>query len=104
MTTVDATVVDQPERERYEISVAGEPAGFTQYRLRPGLVAFVHTEIDPAREGEGLASRLIATALDDARERGLAVLPFCPFVNAYIERHPEYADLVPEAFRDRFGL
>jgi len=51
-----------------------------------------------------LASSLIAFALDDARERGLDVLPFCPFVNSYVQRHPEYVDLIPEAYRKGFDL
>lgn len=98
-------IADNPERSRYEIGLAGELAGFTQYRLRPqGVIAFVHTEIDDRFEGRGLASRLIAFALDDVRSRGLAALPFCPFVKGYIERHPEYVDLVPEEKRERFGL
>ncbi len=102
---MDMSVSNQPERERYEITADGEPAGFVQYRERPGLVAMVHTEVDPRFEGQGVGSTLIRSALDDARARGLAVLPFCPFVNAYIERHPDdYADLVPEAFRAKFGL
>jgi predicted GNAT family acetyltransferase len=103
---VTPTVADNPGKERFEISVDGEVVGMTQYRLSKnrGLIAFIHTEIDPEREGEGLGSRLISFALDSARERGLAVLPFCPFVRAYIERHPEYADLVPEDHREEFGL
>jgi predicted GNAT family acetyltransferase len=97
--------VKVPGRERYEILVDGRLAGFTQYRERPALIALVHTEIDPEFEGRGLASELIRFALDDAREHAEAVLPFCPFVNAYIKKHPgEYADLVPEAFRSKFGL
>jgi predicted GNAT family acetyltransferase len=101
---VDITVADNADAERYEISVEGELAGFTQYRRRPELIAFVHTEVDPRFEGRGLAGKLISAALDEARVGGVAVLPFCPFVNTYIERHPEYADLVPEAFRVKFGL
>jgi uncharacterized protein len=98
------TVKDNAEAERFEIAVEGEVAGFAQYRRRPELIAFVHTEVEPRFSGQGLASRLISASLDSARAEGLAVLPFCPFVNAYIERHPEYADLVPEAFRTKFGL
>jgi predicted GNAT family acetyltransferase len=98
------TVVDAPAEHRYEIRAGDELAGFVQYRSRPGLIAFIHTEIDDRFEGRGLGSKLIAHVLDEARERGLAVLPFCPFVNAYIERHPEYLDLVPENDRPRFGL
>lgn len=104
MSEPSIDVADSPERERYEIRVGEELAGFTQYRLRRGLIAFVHTEVDDRFEGRGLGSQLITFALDDARARGLAVLPFCPFVNAYIQRHPEYVDLVPEAHRTQFDL
>ena len=100
----NAEVVDAPERERYEVSVDGALAGFAAYRLRPGLIAFVHTEIEEAFEGQGLAGRLIEFALQDAERRGLAVLPFCPFVAAFIERHPAYAELVPADYRETFGL
>jgi uncharacterized protein len=99
-----ATVRDAPEAERYEIHVDGALAGFAAYRRRPGLIAFTHTEIDGSHEGQGLASTLIRHALDKARSDGLAVLPFCPFVNGYITRHAEYADLVPDGFREQFGL
>jgi predicted GNAT family acetyltransferase len=100
----DVAVTDDPGRERFEITLGGELAGVTQYRRRPGLIAFVHTEVDPRFEGRGLGGRLIGAALDASGAEGLAVLPFCPFVSAYIERHPEYAELVPEAFRPKFGL
>ncbi len=97
-------IVNEPEEERYTISVDGEPAGYTQYRDQDGGLAFVHTEIDDRFEGRGLGGRLISFALDDARSRGLSVLPFCPFVKAYIQRHPDYLDLVPENLRPRFEL
>src|SRR5689334_10718461 len=87
-------VADNLDEGRYEIRVDGEPAGVSEYRRRPAGLAFVHTEIDDRFEGQGLGSRLVSYALDDARARGLAVLPFCPFVRSYIERHPEYLDLV----------
>ena len=99
-----AAVTDNAELERFEITADGRVAGFAQYRRRPGLIAFVHTEIDPAFAGRGLGGRLVGDALDAAREDGLAVLPFCPFVNAYISKHPGYADLVPEAFRRQFDV
>ena len=97
-------VTDNADLERYEITADGAVAGFTAYRRRPGLIAFTHTEIDPAFEGRGLGGRLVGAALDDARAHGLLVLPFCPFTNGYIQRHPEYADLVPDAFHTQFGL
>lgn len=97
-------VADNPNEERYEIRVGGELAGFTQYRQRPAGLAFIHTEIDDRFEGQGLGSKLVSYALGDARQRGLAVLPFCPFVRSYIERHPECLDLVPEEKRRSFEL
>lgn len=97
-------VSDDRDAERYVIAVGGEPAGFTQYRDRGRAIAFIHTEIDDRFEGHGLGGRLISAALDDVRSRGLAVLPFCPFVKGYIQRHPEYLDLVPATQRSQFGL
>lgn len=97
-------VADAPERERYEVSVDGEAVGFTAYRARPGLIAFLHTEVDERFRGRGLADRMIRFELDDARRRDLAVLPFCPVVKAFIEHHREYEALVPEGYREQFGL
>jgi uncharacterized protein len=97
-------VADAPDLERYELSVDDEVVGFTAYRARPGLIAFVHTEVDERVQGRGLGDRLIRFALQDARTRGLAVLPFCPFVKAFIERHREFEALVPEPYREQFGL
>jgi hypothetical protein len=107
---LDITVRAAPERNRYEISVDAEPAGFTEYagpgsrQAAPGEIAFLHTEIDPAFGGQGLGGKLISFALDDARKQGLAVIPYCPFVRSYLAKHPEYLDLVPEARRTEFEL
>jgi predicted GNAT family acetyltransferase len=97
-------ITDNPDQHRYEIRVDDELAGFVQYRRRTGLIALIHTEIDPRFEGKGLASQLIAAVLEEARAAGIAVLPFCPFVNGYIERHRELVALVPEELRPEFGL
>ena len=97
-------VVDVPERSRFEVLVDGEVAGVTEYRRRPGLIAFIHTLIDPRFEGRGLGTQLVRTALSDARSEGLSVLPFCPFVRGYIAGHPEYVGLVPEGMRAKFDL
>ena len=97
-------VSDNVKEQRYEATLDGELAGFTAYRRHPGVITFVHTEVDGAFEGRGVASTLVSEALADARRRGLDVLPVCPFVNAYIEKHPEYLDLVPESRREAFGL
>jgi uncharacterized protein len=99
------SVVDVPERERFEIRGGDEVLGFTEYRRRGDLIAFIHTEVDPGQEGKGLASRLISSALDAAREEGLSVLPFCPFVRGYITKHPDpYLELVPADLRAHFEL
>ena len=82
---------------------ASSPAS-TIYRERPGLIVFVHTEIDQRFEGQGLASQLIRTALDDARDRELQVLPFCPFVNGDIARHREYVGWSPTRSARGYGL
>jgi uncharacterized protein len=95
---VEARVEDNQAEQRYELFADAV------YRARPGLIAFTHTEIDDAFEGQGLGSRLVSFALDDARRRELEVLPFCPFVNSYIEAHQQYRDLVPDEQRERFGL
>jgi predicted GNAT family acetyltransferase len=101
---VATTVKDNPEEHRFEIFVDDELAGFTVYRARPGIRAFIHTEIEPSHEGEGLGGQLVKAALDAAREANEEVLPFCPFVNDYISKHEEYLNLVPEDQRSRFGL
>jgi predicted GNAT family acetyltransferase len=103
-TQAEPTVHDVPERSRFEISLDGRTAGFVQYHVRPGRITLIHTEIADEFEGRGLGSILIRAALDGARERGLEVRPDCPFVRAYLGRHPEYLDLVPEALREHFGL
>jgi len=104
MSSVRIEIADDADKKRYEIHSEGELAGFVTSRLKAGLIELVHTEIDEEFEGHGLGSRLIVFALDDARQRGLAVLPFCPFVNDYIQRHRQYAELVPQARRAEFEL
>lgn len=91
---MDVEVADAPERSRYEATVDGSPAGFAAYRLLGERLVLTHTEVDPDREGQGVGAALARGALDDARERGLMVQPMCPFVAGWIERHPDYADLV----------
>jgi predicted GNAT family acetyltransferase len=99
----DEICLDEPEH-RYEITTEGELAGFVTYRDHGGTRTLLHTEIDPAFEGRGLASRLIRAVLDDLREKGLGLLPVCPFVRAFLDKQPEYVALVPPAQRARFDL
>jgi uncharacterized protein len=87
-------IFDNAEDERYELWIDDERAGVIEYETSPGVVVLIHTEIDPAFEGRGLGSKLIAAALKDIRDRGLGLKPICPFVRAYLDRHPEERDLV----------
>jgi uncharacterized protein len=86
----DITVVHNRQQSRYELHVDGTMAGYTRYWRSPGQVEFFHTEIDPAFEGQGLGSRLAAGALDDVRASGDRIVATCPFIAAYVRRHPEY--------------
>lgn len=88
---------------RYEIVVDGVVAGFTEVREGDdGVLAFPHTVVETAYEGQGLAGRLVREALDDVRARGRLVHPFCPYVKSWIQKHPDYHDLVDDP--TRFGL
>jgi NAD+ kinase len=88
------SVVDNFELSRYEVQVASEVAGYVEYRRAPGCVEFLHTEVNQGYEGRGLASRLATSALDDVRQRGWQATVSCPFMAGYVERHPEYNDLM----------
>ena len=87
-------ILDNAEGERYEVWLGDERAGVIEYETTPDAVKLIHTEIAPAFEGHGLGSRVIAGALQDIRRRGLKLVPICPFVRAYLRRHPEEQDLV----------
>lgn len=71
-----------------------------EYRRRGDTIFFIHTEVPRELEGQGVAGKLVKTALDDARTQHLAVVPFCPFVAGYIRRHPDYKALVHPGYRD----
>jgi len=87
------TVSDNPARQRYELAVDGHVAA-SYYEIADGVITFVHTEVPPELGGKGIGSKLIKGALDQVRADGLKVIAQCPFVKAYIEKHPEYADLL----------
>jgi predicted GNAT family acetyltransferase len=87
-------VEDNPARRRFEILVDTSLAGIADYQLRPGVVIFTHTKVESAYEGKGVGTALARGALDQVRERGERVVARCPFIAAFIERHPEYSDLL----------
>jgi predicted GNAT family acetyltransferase len=89
-TTPEANVRDNSQAGRYEITREGRTA-ILAYRRVPGAIALVHTFVPPPLRARGLAKRLVAFALADARGRGERVIPECPFVQAYIQKHPEEA-------------
>ncbi len=89
----DLTVVNNTDAGRFETVVAGELA-VAEYVLAPGQIVFTHTEVPEALRGRGVANRLARAALDHARAASLLVVPRCPFIRAYIQRHPEYQPLV----------
>ena len=92
-----AEVHDEPDRSRFVAQVEGRLAGVAAYELAEGLITFTHTVVEDEVEGQGVGSALARTALDAARERGLAVVPRCSFIAGWIDRHPDYADLVRRA-------
>jgi predicted GNAT family acetyltransferase len=94
---------DDPENHRYIVTVDGEQAGMAVYHVRGDRYFFVHTEIDPEQGGHGLGSKLARHVLDDMRARGQQIVPICPFISAYLERHPGYQDLVDQELLDRIN-
>jgi uncharacterized protein len=90
--TVEVTRND--DESRYEARLGGALAGLAYFQRSRGVVAFTHTEVDSVYEGRGVGGQLARAALDDVRDRGLLVHPYCPFIRTWIRRHPDYADLV----------
>ncbi|HJR19636.1 MAG TPA: GNAT family N-acetyltransferase [Actinomycetota bacterium] len=88
-------VTNNQAESRYEMSMDGAAVGFVDYVLNDGTMILPYIEIDPAYGGRGHGGRLTAAVLDDARARGLKVIPECPFIKAFMRSHPEYSDLHP---------
>ncbi|MFC3998164.1 GNAT family N-acetyltransferase [Nocardiopsis sediminis] len=98
---MDLTITDVPSAKRFEARDGDALAGFAVYIPTDEMIVFTHTEVPPSYAGQGVGGALVRGALDDVRDRGLAVLPLCPFVKAWIGRHPDYADLVYSAPESR---
>ena len=104
MDTEPLLVRDNPERHRFEIDLGDGTFAIAEYTLRPGKIMFTHTEVPEAHEGKGIGKTLIRFALDAARDRGLKVIPICPFFAAYMQKHAEVQDLLDPAWQKKFGL
>jgi predicted GNAT family acetyltransferase len=96
-------VRDNPERHRFEVDL-GDSIAVAEYILMTGKIMFTHTEVPPAHEGQGIGRALILAGLAHARERGLKVIPTCPFFASYMKRHAETQDLLDDHYRKLFGL
>lgn len=92
----DVEVRDDPEHDRYVALLPGEdePVGFAAYRWHGDTLVLDHTVVRPEHEGKGIGSALARGTLDALRERAVPVVAVCPFMAAYVRRHPEYADMV----------
>jgi predicted GNAT family acetyltransferase len=98
----DLTPSHEPDNDRYVITDDSTVVGFTEYHLRGGdHYFFYHTLIDDDYAGQGVGSKLARFALDDVREKGGFVVPLCPFIAGWIEKHPDYQDLVDRVIWDR---
>ena len=86
-------VRDNKDLHRFELAVDGRTA-FTQYSLAPGKITLMHTEVPKELEGHGIGSELVRGELEFVRAQGLKVVARCPFVAAYIKKHPEFQDLL----------
>ena len=100
----DLAIHDNRAKHRFEIDLGDGSFAIAEYNLLDGKIVFTHTEVPPAHEGQGIGSALIRHALNSARERGLKVIPICPFFAAYIKKHADAQDLLDPAYRKVLGL
>jgi predicted GNAT family acetyltransferase len=100
---LEYAIRDNAENHRFEADLRDGGLAIAEYKLIHGKIVFIHTEVPPAHEGQGIGSALIRFALKSARERGLQVIPICPFFADHIKRHPEEQDLLDLAWRKRLG-
>lgn len=91
---MELVITDVAPASRFEARAGDELAGHLDYQLADALMVVTHTEVLPAHEGQGVGGALARHALDDIRRRDVPVLVVCPFVLGWIQRHPDYADLL----------
>ena len=91
---MSVTVADNTMESRYEAQIDGVLVGVSQYELTADTITFLHTVVRQEYEGQGVGGAIARFALDDARARGLQVRPLCPYIRGWLDRHPEYGDLI----------
>jgi predicted GNAT family acetyltransferase len=101
---MSVSISHHPTTGHFFARLGEQGAGYIEYKRQGDNIAILHTIVDQAFEGQGVGSALARDALDTARAEGWGVLPYCPFIQAYIKKHPDYLDLVPAARRGAFGL
>ena len=101
--SLDPDVRDDPDTRRYALEIDGQTAVVT-YNLVAGGLMVTETLVPEALEGRGVASRLARHVLADVKQRGLVILPVCPFFAAYLQKHPEWGEEVHAAYRAALGL
>lgn len=101
---MNLAIRDNPAQNRFEADLGDGTFAIAEYELFPDRIAFTHTEVPPRHEGHGIGSQLIRFALRSARDRGLKVIPVCPFFDAYIRKHAEEQDLLTPSWREKLGL
>ena len=96
---VHVTIVDNPEHHRVEARTDdGQFAGFSQYYVRDGAYVFFHTEVDPAFEGQGIASQIAAGVIDFVKGRSMPIVPRCEFIRGWMRKHPETHPCLDKSF------
>jgi predicted GNAT family acetyltransferase len=99
----DVEVTNNTEAHRFEVNLEGETA-FAEYRLKPGQIILPHTVVPPAFAGKGVAGALAIAAFGYARAEGLKVIPTCPFMSAWVKKHPEQQDIVDPSCKETLGI
>jgi len=99
----DLIIRDNADKHRFEADL-GDGLAIAEYNLLSHAIMFTHTEVPEAHEGQGIATRLVEFALASARERGLQVIPICPFFAAYMKEHAEVQDLLTPAYARILGV
>ena len=96
-------IIDNPDKHRFEADL-GDAVAIAEYNLLSQAIMFTHTEVPEAYEGRGIGTKLIEFGLAAARERGLQVIPICPFFAAYMREHEEVQDLLTPAYAKILGI